>query len=44
MKKLLAILSDVLFALMFNANESYSFPIEYTDVNPTPLFGPFLIN
>jgi len=27
-----------------SSNESYSFPIECTDVNPTPLFGPFLIN
>lgn len=29
------------FALMFSANESYSFPIVCTNVDPTPLFSSF---
>jgi peptidoglycan hydrolase-like protein with peptidoglycan-binding domain/TPR repeat protein len=29
------------FALMFSANSSYSFPIECTNVDPTPLFSTF---
>ena len=30
------------FALMFSANESYSFPIECTNVDPSPLYNTFV--